>query len=239
MCTTIAEPDKILVVVPIPLLESNSDWEVYQVHNLPVPFNSNNGEATTQSPMVAQYRLEANAIAVNTERTNFVLLTKDKMESCSKPVVGLCPIKSPVYPISLSKFCITALFMNNQQQIKESCRTSARLNYVIPMAEYLTDGYWIVTTQRRLSFSVVCQTERTRVGDIRVEPPLGVVRLGMSCTASNEYMTLLPYYQEESKLQVHDSLQELLLSFVGMNASVWKPLHEAMPLFKPLIFPEN
>ena len=57
---------KILVVVPVSLLDSNDDFEVYRVHNLPIPFNASDG---VMSGSVASYQLEAEAIAVNTQRT--------------------------------------------------------------------------------------------------------------------------------------------------------------------------
>ena len=106
-CTTIVEEDTILVVVPVPLLDSNDDFEVYRVHSLPIPFNASDG---VMSGSVASYQLEAEAIAVNTQRTNFVLLTQGELEGCSKASIGFCSIRSPVYPISLNRFCITALF---------------------------------------------------------------------------------------------------------------------------------
>ena len=62
-CSIIVEEDKILVVAPVPLLDSNDDFEVYRVHNLPIPFNTSDG---VMSGSVASYQLEAEAIAVNT-----------------------------------------------------------------------------------------------------------------------------------------------------------------------------
>ena len=136
-CTTIVEEDEILVVVPVPLLDSNDDFDVYRVHSLPIPFNSSDG---VMSGSVASYRLEAEAIAVNTQRTNFVLLTREELEGCSKASIGFCSIKSPVYPVSLNSFCITALFMKNTETIEQNCQTVVQLKTVLPMAEYLNDG---------------------------------------------------------------------------------------------------
>ena len=51
-CTTIVEEDKILVVAQVQLLDSNDDFEVCRVHNLPIPFNSNDG---VMSGSVASY----------------------------------------------------------------------------------------------------------------------------------------------------------------------------------------
>ena len=80
-CTTIVEEDTILVVVPVPLLDSNDDFEVYRVHSLPIPFNASDG---VMSGSVASYQLEAEAIAVNTQRTNFVLLTQGNSRAVQK-----------------------------------------------------------------------------------------------------------------------------------------------------------
>ena len=105
------------------------------------------------------------------------------------------------------------------------------------MAEYLTDGNWIITTQRKLVFSLVCQENQGGVREIEVQPPLDIIRLPMSCSASNEYMSLMPYYQKESKFQVEDSISELLLNARVANATIWKPFHEKLPNFSAIQLP--
>lgn len=40
--------------------------------------------------MVAKYDLEANSIAVNTDRTQYMLLLSDELRSCSNPSMGFC-----------------------------------------------------------------------------------------------------------------------------------------------------
>ena len=235
-CTTIVEEDKILVVVPVSLLDSNDDFEVYRVHNLPIPFNASDG---VMSGSVASYQLEAEAIAVNTQRTNFVLLTQGELEGCSKASTGFCSIRNPVYPISLNRFCITSLFTKNTEIVKRNCQPMVRLNAILPMAEYLTDGNWIITTQRKLVFSLVCQENERGTRETEVQPPLDIIRLPMSCSASNEYMSLMPYYQNESKFEVEDSISELLLNARVANTTIWKPFHEKLPSFSSIQLPDR
>ena len=105
------------------------------------------------------------------------------------------------------------------------------------MAQYLTDGNWIITTQHKLVFSLVCQENQGGVREIEVQPPLDIIQLPMSCSASNEYMSLMPYYQKESKFQVEDSVSELLLNARVTNATIWKPFHEKLPDFSAIQLP--
>ena len=91
--------------------------------------------------------------------------------------------------------------MKNTEIVEQNCRPMVRLNAVFPMAEYLTDGKWIITTQRKLVFSLVCQENEGGTREIGVQPPLDIIRLPMSCSASNEYMSLMPYYQKVPELE--------------------------------------
>ena len=107
------------------------------------------------------------------------------------------------------------------------------------MAEYLTDGNWIITTQRKLVFSLVCQEKEGETREIEVQPPLDVIMLPMTCSASNEYVTLMPYYEKESKFQVEDSISELLLNARVANTTIWKPFHEKLPDFSAIELPDR
>ena len=45
-----------------------------------------------------------------------------------------------------------------------------------------------------------------------VNPPLGIIKLNMSCTATSSYLTLLPYYYNESRLNIQDQFTDNLKS---------------------------
>ena len=127
--------------------------------------------------------------------------------------------------------------MKNTETIEQNCQTVVQLKTVLPMAEYLTDVNWIITTQRKLVLSLVCQDNQGGVREIEVQPPLDIIQLPMSCLASNEYMSLMPYYQKERKFLVEDSISELLLNARVANATIWKPFHEKLPDFSAIQLP--
>jgi hypothetical protein len=99
------------VVVDVPLLDGYSTFEVYQTYNLPVPILTTlqlNGSDRPLSPnsvtqnMVARYALENEMLAINADRTHYVLLTPHELEKCTNVVKDFCTIKSPLYPVHLS-----------------------------------------------------------------------------------------------------------------------------------------
>ncbi|KAK6183155.1 hypothetical protein SNE40_010686 [Patella caerulea] len=115
-CSTKLDVDKIYVILTIPLLDSTKKLEIFYAHNLPAPMQTKYVHAKTPhtSGLVAKYQLESQMFAVNSERTQYVLLTESEVEVCTNRLVKTCSIKSPLYPINLSQLCVIALFMQTQ-----------------------------------------------------------------------------------------------------------------------------
>jgi hypothetical protein len=47
--------------------------------------------------------------------------------------------------------------MKNAELIGLSCQITVKMKTILPLAEYLSDGYWIITTIVNFRFSIVCQ----------------------------------------------------------------------------------
>ena len=52
-------------------------------------------------------------------------------------------------------------------------------------------------------------------------------------------MSLMPYYQKESKFEVEDSISELLLNARVANTTSWKPFHKKLPDFSSIQLPDQ
>ena len=63
-------------------------------------------------------------------------------------------------------------------------------------------GIWVIATQKTMKFRVVCRDTANEQGDITVQAPLGVVKLNMTCRASNDYLSLPAYYEKRGQGQV-------------------------------------
>ena len=60
----------------------------------------------------------------------------------------------------------------------------------------------------------------------------------MSCTALSTYLSLLPYYHNESKSDIQDHFIENLKEYDDSKIEIWKPFTTAIPNFTKSDIPE-
>ena len=224
--STVPEKTRILVFVSIPLLNIDDELELYEVHNLPLPPPFMRGQATTGATMTARYELEAYALAVDIRRTTVALLDRLEFETCSKPLLRFCDIKSPMYPYSLHQFCVTALFANNNKLIKDRCNAQVQLSTQLPVAEYLSNGAWAIRTVEPLTIRVVCDDKAST--QLLAQPPRSIQILNMSCTGFSDKVTLSPYYSVESNFPITDKMAQWVLDYSISNVTLWAPFQSSV-----------
>ena len=234
-CHTVLDGNKIYAVVSIPLLDANAKFEIFNVHNLPIHTNQSQSNS---SNMIATFDLEASSIAINGDKTKYALLHNSEMKQCTKPFHKFCKLHSSIYPINVSKLCVIALFLNKSNDIENYCQKLVKPSTPLPLATYLYDGTWVISTITSLRFTVVCQDSNLRDSTQMVNPPLGVLKLGPSCTASNDYLYLPAFYHNESKYEISDPLDDLKIS-TNFTAEYWKPLIQKVPSFNLTKLPKH
>ena len=129
--------------------------------------------------------------------------------------------------------------MKNKPNVNMHCQTIVRPNTMLPLANYLSNGVWIITTQKDLMFSVVCQETKSKQPIINVKAPLAKVKLELTCSAFNDYLTLLPYYHTQTEYLVEDTLSDLIRNYNFSAVKIWKPFHQALPAYKKLDLPKQ
>jgi hypothetical protein len=70
-CTTVLHDDTIIIVVFVPLLDVQAEFELYKIDNLAVFLTNETAEENVN--MMAQYQLQTNELAINKKRMNCVL----------------------------------------------------------------------------------------------------------------------------------------------------------------------
>ena len=98
---------------------------------------------------------------------------------------------------------------------------------MLPLAEYLSDEYWVITTNVNFRFSIVCQNSSTFLIDIK--PPFQVIKLDMLCHAVSKMLILPAYFHKESKYNINDPFDKLLRNSGHFNFNLWESCHENVP----------
>ena len=64
------EDNEIRIVLKFPLINTKEQYEVYKIHNLPLPVQSSSKNTTPHSYLV-KYELETKTLMVSQDRTTF------------------------------------------------------------------------------------------------------------------------------------------------------------------------
>ena len=129
--TPIVLQDYLMLILTIPLVDQSLQVNLYKVHNLPMLHPTLN--------VHAQYELEGTYLTTLMEGMFVSLPTALDVKLCLVTNGHLCMFDQALYPIEHINWCIYALFINDQNQIRKDCFLKT-LNQTINLA-YSLDGY--------------------------------------------------------------------------------------------------
>lgn len=234
--TALLERDLFVVIISIPLVDSQKQFEVYEVTSLQLPHDPKTTPALQNSPhMAAYYDLETTAIAVNTERTQFVILNREEFMKCNLVLVPFCDIRSAIYRLSDSNLCVTSLFRKDKEKVKQNCKIKVTTHVLEPNAKYFKDGLWLISSLNNMTFTMVCPGPETSV--IKTKAPLDVIKINQSCSGYTDKLVLTTHYFRETKYYLRDPLTPLLEIKNNSHLQLWEPLTKAMSNFSNITFP--
>lgn len=200
-CATIIEGGQIIIIVSLPLLDQDNIYEIYEITSIPQPYGNKSIN------MVASHPIESRVLAIDKRRSRYLLLQESEITDCLSPHFDYCSVKSPVYPVNLSKYCIIALFLNNTVNIRNYCKVFIYFDTVLPQSTYIYDGTWALAAQEDLSFTVLCKNYSY---NLKTRPPINIITLPMGCSANGDYLTLLPFYNLKTEFGIFEPHPELL-----------------------------
>ena len=231
-CSTVFENDRVMILIRVPLITIGNKLNVYRIHNMPLSniktFNTN--WISNDKHMIAQYDLEATALAINKKRTKYMLLTEEETRNCAENPESYCEFKSPLYPINQSKYCVTALIMNDKEKIKQRCTITVKPNEVLPQAKNVAKGIWAISTNKPLRFAITCENKETTT--IVIEPPLDILRQPIGCTCDSDYLSFQAHYEfHSSMVELEPHVNRIKNKFKGYNFTLWEPFTNSLKTY--------
>ena len=204
--TTSMNNNKIYIMLDLPLINKNKLFTLYKVFNLPLPYTKIKKESTAN--LVARYRLDSEGVAINREKTQYIELNKKQLHDCTKQDTSFCELKNPILPYNTHRSCVLALINPNQAKINKYCKVLVDYKPRLPIATYVEDGLWIISSTHPITFSVACD-RRHYSKTMKVEPPVDILKIEPSCTAYSDYLSLPPFYRLSSKYVLEDKTEYL------------------------------
>ena len=208
-CVTYMEDDQIRIVLKVPLINTKEKYDVFKVHNIPVPFY-NTSKLGKVKHLLFKYELEAEVLMISKNREEYALLSENDYYMCNSYKLPFCNPKTVFYPTNMNKLCVMALFMHVEVDVRKFCKQTVVLHQKLPLAKYLSSGIWLVVTNENLKFTVSCQSGDTESTEVHVEAPFGILHLNNTCRASNSYLRLLGHSDKSSTFENSDALKSVL-----------------------------
>ena len=215
---TYLENNEIRIILKKPLINTRQEYDVYKIHNLPLPVHH---VVPNQTDILVKYSLETELLMVSKDREPFSLLSESTFQMCNSYHFQFCNPVTAFYQTNVNKFCVIALFRQNVDDIKALCKQIVVLDQKLPTTKHLSFGIWIVVTNKLLTFTINCQSHESMANDIKIMPPFGIIKLNNTCKASNKYLQLPAWFGKHSHFERSDPYQALLKLHNISHFSIW------------------
>ena len=195
-----------MLILTVPLVDQSLHMNLYKVYNLPM-----------LHPVLqvhVQYEIENTYLATVMGGMFITLPTALDVRLCLMTNGHLCIFKQALYPMEQTNWCLYALFINNEEQIKRNCILKT-INRTTNLA-YSLDGYlWAISALSTERLQIRCVME-TNV--ITIKPPLQIVDIGNGCEAYSASIYI------PAKLELTKTMQSITRSqfFLDYNFNYTK-----------------
>ena len=195
--------DRLLVILlTIPLTDQLLEMNLYRVHNLPL--------TAPDLHMTATYDLEGEYLAIGKKGMYVAIPDRESIQICIMSELGLCTMKTALYPVDMVEWCLYALFQENDKKIDQYCKYQFKQtdsNYATSLGGFM----WAISAAITEKLQVRCLTE-THVVDIR--PPVEIVYIGNGCEGYSPHL----YIPARSTLTSEINIYERGQYFLKFNA---------------------
>ena len=96
-------------------------------------------------------------IAVNIERSRYMILRYEDIQQCLTQSLTFCELRLPIYPINLSRLCIVSIFMNEKEGVDKYCQMVVRVNQLLLHSSYIADGFYAIATNKPIQLTQACK----------------------------------------------------------------------------------
>ena len=169
---------------------------------------------------------------ISTDGRQYVILTLEDQIKCGKPGINFCGMTSAIYETNQHKYCTLAIYQHNMGKIKQLCQVKVTNKLIMPMALYVSEGQWLVATNKPFHIRKLCVKSDVEERTI-VEPPFSIINLESGCRVLADKLELPIYFEGHSEYKVMRETR--ITTPIKRNLSdlpIWQPIEKYKSKFK-------
>ena len=186
------------VVTVLPIVHSQSVYEIYTTATVPVP--------QLQYKLAANYKLEARHFAISQDRSKYILLSEKEYEHCKVSKMAYCSVKSPSFSVKGAPTCVIALFLKDSALIDQVCTKQLFNASKVPSIVPLFGSKWLISTYDLFRLDVTCDDDSgsPRTTSLTVNPGVQIADVGQDCSAHSDYFQIPKRKSDQIDAQISD-----------------------------------
>ena len=207
----LVEENQFLLLIDVPIQDRAQQIQIYQIINLPVPVGNYS----------MRYTMDTKYLGVTYDRTKATDVPEEQFKLCKEANGQFCPLTTPLQPLTNPPSCVAALYTKNSREIDCLCelttKTQLELYLPIPLASNM--GNHLIIIQTKPPVTVICPTRPTT--SIHISPPIHVLRLEPTCSATSQHFHLPPKY-EDTHVTMNLSIYNVNLDIINISSALFR-----------------
>ena len=190
----------LVILLTIPILDTTLELNIYTVHNLPA--------IPSGHQLAMTYQLEGKYFAIGKHGVYVALPHHDTVVRCINLNLAIYQMDQALYPARKIKWCIYALFIQDEERVKRYCRytiNKVEQNLALSLGGYL----WAISTVATETLQIRCLLE-THVTTIH--PPLQIIYVGNGCEGFSSSI-FIPTKSDQAVVEEIEPRQKYFLEF--------------------------
>lgn len=175
------------IVTAVPLARNDAIFTIFEALTIPIPHPT--------LDLVVRYELESTHLAVNHDKTSYVMLNDAELSRCVQSDTDYCSFRQPVRSIAHNPSCLAALFTKDKSTVQIACKRKLTTHDSFPMVYYLQKGKWLIASRSKFTVHISCYEGGTKtLYNYQIYKNIHILELKSGCTGISPHFTLLPYY---------------------------------------------
>ena len=208
----LVEENQFLLLIDVPIQDRAQQIQIYQIINLPVPVGNYS----------MRYTMDNKYLGVTYDRTKAMDIPEDQFKLCKEANRQFCPLTTPLQPLMNPPSCVAALYTKNSQEIDRLCELTTKTQPELYLPIPLASNVWVIISspfKQQLPVTVICPTKPTM--SIHISPPIHVLRLEPTCSATSQHFHLPPKY-EDTHITMNLSIYNANLDIINISSALFR-----------------